>query len=222
MKIIQKAALCLFTLTAFSPWNAVFAAELEVNFVNGAQYAGVITGKANFVGADSAANITLSGSVTDDVKMTTGTLTVASVAPFGGGIIMNGGNLHIASVFSRSLTMLAPSTLTLDVDSAVAATGAFPLVLAGAGKPTLGIMENGIVSSVSQLKINAASQAGALVSVAAAKVLANPSAELVALTVLGDLDASTSGVTGATLGTVMVGGKLNLGGNAWNKSVTVV
>jgi hypothetical protein len=214
MKTIQKLTLGLLTVAAFST-SASAAAVVDINFAEGASYAGAITGGAKFVGTG---NLAWTGSVTSTMEIASGTVKSANSA-IPAAVIMNGGGLHMSDAFTKSLTMTGAGTLTLDVDSNVSATGPTSIILAGAGKPTLGVLAAcGITSSVAQLQINATSRAAALVSVANAAILVNPSAALgAALTVSGTLDASAVGVTGANLGVLTVGGVLNIGGTVGTK-----
>lgn len=213
MKTIQKITLALLTVVSVS---SLSAAVLDIAFDEGASYAGAITGGAKFNGVGTLA---WTGSA-DSMEITGGTVQSAN-ANITASVNLNGGHLSMTDEFTKSVAMTQAGSLRLAADSVVNATGANSIVLVGAGKPTLGVIADGITSSASELQINAASRAGALVSVSSAAILANPSAALGAdLTVLGNLNASAVGVTGANLGVLTVGGILNIGANAWNKDVT--
>ncbi len=135
MKNIHSLILDFITMVVIITINTSYSAELAINFVDGAEYAGVVTGKANFVGAAGIDNITLSGSVTDSIKLTTGNVKVASSAAFGANVIMNGGTLEsTAAVNIPALVMTAAGTVTAGGNGALAGlSGDQKLTIAGTG-----------------------------------------------------------------------------------------
>ena len=135
MKTIQKIKLCLFTMVAISTWTTASAAVLDVNFIDGAEFAGVITGKAKFVGGAWSDNLIFSGSATGEVTLTRGTVKVAATSAFGDDVVMNGGNLQTtAAVDVPALVMTLPGTLTAGGAGALAGiSGAAKLTVAGVG-----------------------------------------------------------------------------------------
>ena len=128
MKNIQKITLCLFTMVAISAWNTISAAELEVDFIDGASFAGAVTGRVNFNGSG---NIDFTGSATGDVKISAGNVRVATATPLGSNVIMNGGSLE-------TTTAMSIPTLVIDADSTLTADAAATLTgMGGASKLTI-------------------------------------------------------------------------------------
>lgn len=85
--------------------TAVSAAELEIQFTDGAEMNAPISGGARFNGSGTCE---LNGSVTDDVTLMAGNTKVSSAAPFGTDkvIFLDDGTGH-----SRSLEAMAPMDL---------------------------------------------------------------------------------------------------------------
>jgi hypothetical protein len=135
MKNIQKIPLCLFTMAAISTWNTAFAAELEVDFIDGASFAGIVTGGVNFNGSGNA---DFTGSATGDVKISAGNVRVASATPLGLNVIMNGGSLEATTAMSLpAMAINANSTLTADAAASLTSlSGTAKLTVAGVGAVT--------------------------------------------------------------------------------------
>jgi hypothetical protein len=138
MKTIQKITLCLFTMVAISTWTTASAAVLDVNFIEGAEFAGVINGNAKFVGGAPSDNLIFSGSATGQVTLAEGTVKVASRSAFGSDVVMDGGNLQTtAAVDVPALVMTLPGTLTAGGAGALAGiSGTAKLTVAGVGAVT--------------------------------------------------------------------------------------
>ncbi len=148
MKNIQKITLCLFTMVAISTWNTALAGELEVNFIDGAELASAVTGGVNFNGSG---NVDFTGSATGDVKISAGNVRVATVAPFGADIVMNGGSLEATAPMSLpKLVIDANSTLTADGDTTLTDMG-------GASKLTIVDGSVGGTSVITPADLSAAS-----------------------------------------------------------------
>ncbi len=138
MKIIQKIPLCLFTLAAILTWSTASATDLEIDFHDGTSIDTVITGKVNLVGFAASDELTLSGSITDDVKISRGNIKTTSSTSFGADIIMNGGSLETTTAMSLpTLVIDADSTLTADAAATLTGMGGVSkLTVAGVGAIT--------------------------------------------------------------------------------------
>ncbi len=228
MKTIKKITLCLLTMAGFSTWNTASAAELEVIFIDGAEFEGVITGKANFNGSG---NIILSGSATDNVRISAGNVKIAAASSLLGTVTMNGGDLEATAAMTvPSLIMSSAATLTADAAVIVATTsGAGALTLTGTGEATLAVMAGtgGITSADQTVKLNASSNlAAATYNVDALTVTADASAagRFATMVASGVVDLSAVDVRAGSftsLSIVAATGSLSLGAHTYAQAITV-
>ena len=184
MKFILRISLSLFVTIAFTLWNTSSAGTVRMNFTDGAEYSGAITGKVNFVGAVSADNLTFSGSVTSDAIITGGNVKVASASPFGANIIMNGGALETTAAMNVPMLVInANSTLTADAAATLTGMdGTQKLTIAGTGIVTPADLSGAGAAVDISGKVNFGASAASKLPAADVNVLSGGLAKVMAAT----------------------------------------